>query len=125
MLKLSKSQISTLKMARDNHNQLNFIHATRVKTLVKKGLLTEHWELTDRGLSELKLIESTPKPVRMYNTIRTDTLESKIASAIARKDYCAVEVWREVAKRVNAPIRESEITLLTEIIEKELLPKEN
>lgn len=41
---------------------------------------------------------------RQYNTVRTDTLESKIAHYTALRDYNAAEALRRLAREIGAPI---------------------
>ncbi len=53
---------------------------------------------------------------RMYNTVRTDLLESKIAHYLARRNYEAAEAIRSLARNlsVQAPIDEQRIQQLAE-----------
>jgi hypothetical protein len=50
------------------------------------------------------------KRYRAYNTVRTDTLESKIAFFEARGDTRTAQAFRSLARDIGAPIREEQIT---------------
>lgn len=47
---------------------------------------------------------------RKFNTVRTDTLESKIAFFEARGDSRTAQAFRTLARDIGAPIREDQIS---------------
>ncbi len=47
-----------------------------------------------------------PKPKRMYNKVRTDTLETLIAWYVFDHNYDAADAIRDLAKSIGAPVRE-------------------
>ena len=47
---------------------------------------------------------------REYNTVRTDTLESHVATCVAKHDYDGARALRQLAKAIGAPLDEAAIT---------------
>lgn len=114
MKKISEAQYKALEELRDKGK---FNKATRqdvITNLRRLRLTTDDGKkITEKGLNALKT-NRIPRKIRMLNVIRTDTLEAKIALAHARKEYYAEDVLRELARQIGAPVRELEITRLTE-----------
>jgi len=50
------------------------------------------------------------KRYRAYNTVRTDTLEGKIALFEAKGDTHTAQAFRNLARDIGAPIREEQIS---------------
>lgn len=57
---------------------------------------------------------------RKYNTVRTDTLESRIALAEAKGDTPTAQAFRRLARDLGAPIREDQIAEQKKRIEAEI-----
>ena len=49
------------------------------------------------------------KRYRTYNTVRTDTLEGKIALYQAQGDHRTADAFIKLAKDIGAPVRQEEI----------------
>lgn len=57
---------------------------------------------------------------RKYNTVRTDTLESKIALFEAKGDTRTAQAFRALARDIGAPIREEQISKDKTMYEREI-----